>query len=277
VRGLVNAHSLWLQDRSKGCVANFSGVDLEEVNFEGLNLDGANFAGVNLYGANLKGASMRETNFMGANLRFADLSGSSFVEATLEGASLDRANCQNTNFFKANLKCANLVFTSLKSAVFGLANLTSAYLGGADCHNAAFGNAILVGAKLMNTSFKGASLKGADLTKAILPRFQIVPSERQFVGWKKVEGGYILKLLVSGERTSTLVGRKCRCSKAKVLAAYKNDGTPTSKKVFYSCHDLDFRYEVGKWAKVSDYNGDIRIECTNGIHFFMERSEAENY
>ena len=35
---------------------------------------------------------------------------------------------------------------------------------------------------------------------------------------------------------------------------------------------------LGAWVAVpSDYDGDIRLECTRGVHFFMTREEAAAY
>ena len=44
-----------------------------------------------------------------------------------------------------------------------------------------------------------------------------------------------------------------------------------------SDHDKNFVYEVGKQIKVKDFNNDVRIECSNGIHFFITFKEALNY
>jgi hypothetical protein len=84
-----------------------------------------------------------------------------------------------------------------------------------------------------------------------------------------------LKLLIpkDAERTSSLVGRKCRASKVKVVEEMGNSG----KKIFRSLYEESMCYEIGKTAKPDSYDGDIRIECTNGIHFFMTKEEAEGY
>jgi hypothetical protein len=36
-------------------------------------------------------------------------------------------------------------------------------------------------------------------------------------------------------------------------------------------------YEVGKEVFPDSFDKDKRIECSNGIHFFMRRAEAEAY
>ena len=86
----------------------------------------------------------------------------------------------------------------------------------------------------------------------------------------------VLEILIprSAQRTSTPVGRKCRASKVKVVGVASGATTET---VFRSHHAESFTYTVGKWASVPDYDGDIRLECTRGIHFFLTLDEAKNY
>jgi hypothetical protein len=44
-----------------------------------------------------------------------------------------------------------------------------------------------------------------------------------------------------------------------------------------SQHDRKTTYCVGEIVRPDSYNGDFREECTNGIHFFITRAEAEAY
>jgi hypothetical protein len=49
-------------------------------------------------------------------------------------------------------------------------------------------------------------------------------------------------------------------------------------KTSYSLHNPNFLYEVGKEVKPEkEYDPDIRVECVNGIHFFMTKEEAEEF
>jgi hypothetical protein len=191
--------------------------------------------------------------------------------ATLTGANLYRAYLTGANLTGANLTGANLYRAYLTGA-----NLTGATLAGANLTGATLAGANLTGANLTGAYLAGATLAGAYLTGATLPPFQIVPEVGQFRAFKKVQGNVVLELLIprSAQRTSTLVGRKCRASKVKVVGVASGTTTET---VFRSPHDEVFTYEVGKWASVSDYDGDIRVECTKGIHFFPTLKEAQDY
>ena len=139
----------------------------------------------------------------------------------------------------------------------------------------------LAGANLQGANLQGAYLKGAylqeaylkeaNLQEAYLPNFQIVPEKGPFIAYKKVRNDVILELEILGDRTSSLVGRKCRTNKVKVLSS-SND-----KVTHCSNHDPNFIYTVGEIVKCPDYNPDIRLECTKGIHFFITRKEAEDF
>lgn len=124
-----------------------------------------------------------------------------------------------------------------------------------------------VRANLEGANLYGANLKLANLKWAILPHFQICPEEGDFIAWKKVKGG-VLKLLVPKEakRTSSLVGRKCRAEFVVVLEGYG-----------VSNYDGETQYAPGMTVYPDKYDGDIRVECTSGIHFFMTKREAEEY
>jgi hypothetical protein len=132
------------------------------------------------------------------------------------------------------------------------------------------------GAYMAGANLEGANMAGANLAGAKLPHFQICPQEGDFIGWKALSDCLIAKLLITGARTSTLVGRKCRTSEAKVLSIqHRSTGEFVSQGV--SCYNRDFIYNTGGRVTEPGYDDDIRIDCTNGIHFFMTRAEAFDY
>jgi hypothetical protein len=101
------------------------------------------------------------------------------------------------------------------------------------------------------------------------------------VVYKKVCRDFILKLEIPAEakRTASLIGNKCRAEFAKVIG-WKALGNPeflTEPKEFYSKHDNLFIYQMGATVKPDNYNPNIRLECTQGIHFFINLKDAENY
>jgi len=192
----------------------------------------------NLYGANLYGANLRDADLRGANLRGANLRSANLYGANLYGANLYGANLYGANLRDADLRGANLRDADLRSA-----------------------------------NLYGANLYGANLRGAETGAYAICPEEGDFVGWKKVQGA-VLKLLITGARVSTPIGRKCRTDAATVLEAFGDD---PKTKTFRSQHDSSFTYTVGQNVTVTDYDPNPQVECTRGIHFFITRKEAEEY
>ena len=172
-------------------------------------------------------------------------------------------DCVGWENMRANLRCANL-----RDAYLHRANLYGANLRGADLHNAD-----LSGANLCDADLRGAK------NVPYIP--MVCPEEGDFIGWKKAEGNkdkVIVKLHIPFDaKRSSATTRKCRCSKAEVIAIYNLDGTEAGETTCHSDYDNSFIYEVGKTVEVTNFNEDRWSECAKGIHFFINRQEAIDY
>lgn len=87
-----------------------------------------------------------------------------------------------------------------------------------------------------------------------------------------------LEIPEDAERVNSL-SYKCRANKAKVLRIYDLHGqeyqTATSirdKRGYY--YGEPFTYTVGEIVYPDDWNNNPAYECTNGIHFFLEKPMA---
>ena len=228
--------------------------------------------------ASLKDADLSGAYLNGAYLRGADLSRASLKDADLSRASLSRASLKD-----ADLRDADLSDADLRGADLSGAYLLHADLSRADLREANLSNADLSGADLCNAKLRGANLRNADLSDAknvpYIP--MICPEEGDFIGWKKAKGNkdkVIVKLHIpSDAKRSSATTRKCRCSKAEVIAIYNLDGTEAEERKCYSDYNNDFIYEVGKTVEVTDFNENRWKECAKGIHFFISRQEAIDY
>jgi hypothetical protein len=99
----------------------------------------------------------------------------------------------------------------------------------------------------------------------------IVPEQGQFIGWKKCKNNVIVKVLIGrNAKRSNATGRKCRAEYVKVLEV-------SGAEVGISQHDDTTEYRVGKIVRCDKWNDDRWAECGGGIHFFLTRTEAENY
>ena len=172
---------------------------------------------------------------------------------------------------RQTLEAATRARAYLQGARLRGADLQGAYLLGAYLRNADLQDAGLRGADLRGADLQGANLRGADL-----PPFSLVPEKGLFVAYKALREGIAeLEILADAPRTSSLVGRKCRAAAIRTLALTGWDGEPLTDGT--SRHDQSVTYTVGEITRVDDFDPDIRVECTSGIHFFITRREAEEY
>ena len=152
-------------------------------------------------------------------------------------------------------------------------------LQGADLQGADLRRADLQGADLRGADLQGADLRGADLQGAeniFVPL--TCPEEGEFIGFKKARGGYIVKLKITEDaKRSSSTGRKCRCSKAVVLSITTLGGENDGTMEIASSYDSSFVYKVGETVEVKDFCDDRFDECAPGIHFFINRKEAEDH
>ena len=194
--------------------------------------------------ADLSWAYLSEANLSGAylseaNLRGADLRGADLSMANLRGADLSEANLYGADLRKANLRKANL---------YG-ADLSEANLIGADFYES----------------------KGVNYPMAC-------PEKGSFIGFKRVRNNLIVELEITEDALrSSATGRKCRCSKAKVLSITNIDGTESNTNSARSLWDPDFVYTVGETIEVPNFDTNRWNECAPGIHFLISRQEAVDF
>ena len=133
-----------------------------------------------------------------------------------------------------------------------------------------FSEADLSEADLSGTDLHLVNLSGAKNAELAFAMTKICP-EGDVIGWKKCRNGIIVKLLIplSAER-SNAIGRKCRAEYADVLEVIGSDSG-------ISDYDVGMIYSVGKRMIPDSFDENRFNECSNGIHFFITREEAEAY
>lgn len=141
-----------------------------------------------------------------------------------------------------------------------------------------------VRADLSGAYLSRADLSGADLSRADLHESKGVnypmncPEKGSFTGFKKVIGDLIVELEITEDALrSSATGRKCRCSKAKVLSITNIDGIESNTNSARSLWDPDFVYTVGETIEIPTFDTNRWNECAPGIHFFITRQEAVDY
>ena len=137
----------------------------------------------------------------------------------------------------------------------------------------------LSGADLYRADLYMTNLRGADLRGSKGIDYPMnCPENGSFIGFKKVRDDLIVELEITEDALrSSATGRKCRCSKAKVLSITNIDGTESNANSARSLWDPAFVYTVGKTVEVSNFDTNRWNECASGIHFFITRQEAVDF
>lgn len=210
-------------------------------------------SGADLSDANLSGADLTGADLTGADLRCADLSGADLRDTYLCGADLRGAK--------------------LRDAYLTGADLTGADLSGAKLYGADLSDTDLIGANLT-----GADLRGAKLSGAInIPHIPLAcPSEGAFTAWKKVNGKLIELVIPADARRSSATTEKCRCDKARVVSI---TDIFTNEQLFevINVNHTKTVYKVGEMVYPDAFDEDRFNECSNGIHFFINKQSAIDY
>lgn len=210
----------------------------------------------------------------------------------------------NGNVIFSYADICNTNTNTLKRALKQGTNLSYTDLSNYDLFNVDMSNTNLIGVKLIRSNLCYADLRGADLTDADLSYARIdsntkisheqfinakgindqCPKEGSFIGWKKCKTitnrPYIVKLEISSNaKRSSGTGRKCRCSHAKVLEIQNMDGTAANVDHVFSptYKNNKICYRVNEIVYADSFDDRFWIECSNGIHFFINRDEAVKY
>ena len=168
----------------------------------------------------------------------------------------------------------------LRSADLRYADLRYADLRSADLRSADLRYADLSYADLRSADLRYADLSYADLREVIFNEYTAFyalqcPEEGDFIGWKKIKGCIVKLLIPADAQRSSATSRKCRASKAHVLAIYDIDGNEKESVVNDSY--VSTTYKVGEDVLPDSWDDDRWNECSHGIHFFITRREAELY
>ena len=226
----------------------------------------------------------KEDNDLSKTLSEAIKRGVKLSDANLEGANLGGANLGYADLGYANLRDANLGGANLGYADLGYANLRDANLRGANLEGANLEGADLRGADLRDVNLEGADLRDVNLEGVNLEGAKNIPfipmnlPEGEFIAWKKLANGLIVKLkILTDSKRSRANGDKCRCDKALVLEFQNSDGSKSDLKTFTNKNYSECAYIVGEVVKADKWDENRWNECSNGIHFFIDKESAVNY
>ncbi len=287
--------------------ANFSGAMLTNCDFSHSDLSSANFNNAALTGCCFNYAKLHGTTFKNANI---DTCGFSYVYcfvSSFKNANLYKVGSRNSTFFRCDFASS-----TINDSDFFLSDFESSRF-----KNALVYGSILSKCNLKiytdNTSFNRCNLNGSNINRLNDGSLDIINSKFDLVNisddLENVSGSYIeyrtgkiLKEPIIGYKkcskdkyfpqdlsdyiigfNSTIVtleipkdaivfsinGNKFRTNKVKVISI---DGADRA----YSCRG-NMSYYVGDEINISDFDCRYNVECSNGIHFFMTKEEADAY
>ena len=202
-----------------------------------------------------------------------------YLNKDIDGWENMRADLSNKILYEANLRRADLRNADFREASLFGADLRYANLSGADLRDAN-----LCKANLRGTNLRGAKLQNTDIVCAVISEDTKIdypiacPETGSFIGYKKAVSEKIVKLQICKDaKRSSATTKKCRCSKALVLAIENIDGSDSGLQEIESDFDSRFVYRVGEIAEVFDFDDNRWNECAPGLHFFVDRQDAVEY
>jgi len=173
----------------------------------------------------------------------------------------ERANLVGANLAGINLDGTDLIEANLRGADLRRANMDGADLRGAN----------LRGANLIEANLRGANLIEANLCGIIVSYLTagIHPApEGELIAWKKLLDDRLCKLRIPADaRRSCATTRKFRSDYVVVL---EGEG-------YTQYCGLRTEYRPGERIDADSWDPCRWHECSNGIHWFLTREEAESW
>ena len=262
LKTIMDAHAKYLAGKASGkravfsnveLTGEFSDIDFSTVVFENVTADCVTFCDCKFNECQFD----EDCNFVNAYFNDCDLSEVEMNNgANFAGATFDKCNFKNAC-------CCGAIF---RNTAFYDADLTNVNMYKAD-----FTNADFVRCKLDNIRYDECTC-GIALA---------CPEKGSFTAFKKAklynDNNCIVELQVPADALrSSATTRKCRVSKAKVVAVYTMDGK-SIKQNAYSIQTRSFVYKIGKIVEVKNFDKNRWNECSSGIHCFITKREAEQY
>lgn len=249
VKAIIAQHRVWRESSAaEGCCADFSTLTLRDMDLSRVQLNDVTFIGTRFYNVNFNNsilcyANMREATFENCNFENANMCGIQLSGTILNNVSFDRADLSIASFYCADILSANFKDARIEGTIFQSAHVVSA-------------------------------------ENLYIP--MACPSNGGFIGWKKAlndnDMAVIVKLLIPPDaKRSSGCTRKCRASKAEVIAIETLSGTNINQEKAHSWYNEDFEYKVGETLEIEDFDDNRYHQCAPGIHFFIDRQDAVDY
>ena len=289
----VALHEAWLKNDPDGKQLRIRDVAISDVNLSRRDLRYAKFTNVTFENVrldytNLEAAELVEVTFDHVNLVFANL-------FKLSGNSTKFINsvAPHANFGYAQLNCCTITNSSFPCADLSRAHFNQSTITDTEIKDANLLLTDMMDSKLKNVSFKNSNLNAAQFRGASFDNVTglppiACPEKGGFIAYKAVSvsgkliGAYpkldaIAELYIpeTAKRCSDTT-RRCRCSRAKVIAFYNPKGNKIKATKAVSGCPIDAKcYTKGKYVKADAFDDDRWNHWAEGIQFVMTFDEAK--
>ena len=203
--------------------------------------------------------------------------------AVITNTDMGHINLSNVNLSHAILTGNYMKMIDMRDTDLSHAILTGNDISYTDMRHANLSHAVLRRNNMTGTNMGFTVMIGTCIEDCIIP--MACPSDGAFIGWKvarirvaRRRGEKVLvKLLIPEDaKRSSATGRKCRCDKARVIEILSMKDNKEFESAV-SDYDKNFIYKKGETVCEPNFCEDRFNECAKGIHFFIDRKEAENY
>lgn len=218
-------------------------------------------------------------------LHCGDLTNIAFNNAVIVDCCFTRCNFENSTFVNSIISRCAFIDCNFNGCRFEGCGITNVDMSFSHLETTDFGS---------HSMLRDINLDNSYITKETRINIPMAcPEEGGFIAWKKAKRilqpygdapdsarEVLVKLYIpASAKRSSSTSSKCRCSEAKVLGIYDLDGSNISNIVPVVCsrRDPDFEYRVGTYVFIPNFDENRWVECSSGIHFFMDKDMARRY
>ena len=289
----VALHEAWLKNEPNGKQLSISGVTISDVKLFYRDLRYAKFTNVTFENVrldytNLEASELSEVTFDHVNLAFANL-----FKLNGESTKFINSVAPHANFGYAQLNHCTITNSRLPCVDLSRAHLWMSTITDTEIEDANLFLTGMMDSKLKNVSFKNSNLNAAQFRGANFDNVtdlppMACPEKGGFIAYKAVSVSgkptdvcpnfdAIAELYIpeTAKRCSDTT-RRCRCSRAKVIAFYNTKGNRIKATKALSGYTIDAKcYTKGKYVKADAFNDDRWEHWADGIQFVMTFDEAK--
>lgn len=218
---------------------------------------------------------------------------SDFEDASFKGTAFRDSGVDYCKFMYANFCSTDMDHVTFTGCDFRNCQFDGARFWKVKFRKCIFDEAFFRDCVFIDCSFEGCSTAFGEVRNCSgFPYVPMAcPEEGEFIGYKKVClnlvedktaklcAGIVKLRIPADAKRSSAGGRKCRCSHAYVEGVYTLRGEALAGVVGISAYRASGQivYEKGKMVYADKWDDDRWNTCSNGIHFFLNCTEAVRY